>query len=588
MSAGLLLGCGKNDKPAPVKGPPAQNARQLQEAFNAAIWKNDKAEVDRLLQQGADVTGGGQLAPLRDAVWADKYDMAAHLISKGALRKENPAILCSILSTAAANGDAAMVKLLLENGANANGDDDRGERPLFWAAGASSKDAAEMLIARGADVNWKGKSGRTPLMQTSNWARSDVARLLISKGAKVNEMDSDGWTALDLCLWERMIRLRDFLEWDEPRLRISPESAVASLDAIDRGGQTDPALEKASQSYRCYARCRELVSLLRDSGAQVDVFSAAMLRDAEALAHLLREDPKRANAVGNESMAPLHLALLDSRSDPKPVMELLLAAGANPNAKNESGDTPLMMSIKFGRRDLVEALIAKGAKPDEKGSTGRTPLRLAASQGHVEIAELLISKGANVNALDDARDTPLIAAVAQGRLEIAELLISKGADVNAFDGARATALIAAVRKNRTDMAAMLISKGAQVDALDARGKTPLTLAAENDQKDMVELLKKHGGNATAELLVRAVQRGDRPTVDRLLVLGVDINGKGDTGRTPLTAALEAGQTEMAQYLMDRGADLNAPDAAGNTPLSAAIKSNKPDIVKLLKNAGAKE
>ena len=107
-----------------------------------------------------------------------------------------------------------------------------------------------------------------------------------------------------------------------------------------------------------------------------------------------------------------------------------LAAGADVNAKDEDGYTPLNFAAQQGHKEVVELLIAKGADVNAKGYYGRTPLQRAAWFGRKEIVGLLIAKGADVNAkIEGGRHkgiTPLDSAIRLRHPETADLLRKHG------------------------------------------------------------------------------------------------------------------------------------------------------------------
>ena len=102
-----------------------------------------------------------------------------------------------------------------------------------------------------------------------------------------------------------------------------------------------------------------------------------------------------------------------------------LAAGADVNAKDELGETPLSGAAYWGQKEVAELLIGKGADVNAKDGDGDTPLHEAALSGRKEIAELLIAKGADVNMKNDGDWTPLDWAI-DDYPELADLLRKHG------------------------------------------------------------------------------------------------------------------------------------------------------------------
>jgi len=109
-----------------------------------------------------------------------------------------------------------------------------------------------------------------------------------------------------------------------------------------------------------------------------------------------------------------------------------LDAGVDVNLKDEFGkQTPLHEAATYGHKEVAELLIAKGADVNAKDDDGVTPLFDAALLGHTAIAELLIEKGADVNAKDMGGKTALDKAIINDETKIADLLRKHGGKTGA-------------------------------------------------------------------------------------------------------------------------------------------------------------
>jgi ankyrin repeat protein len=248
------------------------------------------------------------------------------------------------LMQAAVYSDAAMVKLLLEHGADVNLASPSGATALMRAAGDFDK--AELLLARGAKVDAKSNLGRTPLLIAAAFPGNvKTVRLLLSRGAKANDQDQFG----DTCL----------------------------TSASKRGDA-------------------EMVKALIEAGAEVGAGAswfgrpplvwAAEEGNMETVACLLEH---------GASKVQQHLDMALSSAawrGPVAAVRLLIEHGANPNAPSPiAGYTPLMWAAYSENVDVetIRLLLEKGADPKAKGENGETPLSLASKHGRTAAVEML-------------------------------------------------------------------------------------------------------------------------------------------------------------------------------------------------------
>jgi ankyrin repeat protein len=159
-------------------------------------------------------------------------------------------------------------------------------------------------------------------------------------------------------------------------------------------------------------------------------------------------------------------------------------------------------SFPVAEPDLSHAVIAKdvarvkeiidaGADVNAKDALGRTPLHLAAFHGQTEIIDLLIAHGADVNARDLAAMSPLHAAVIAGKQGAAvQMLLDRNADLHAIDEKGQTALHLAAATGQPKLTTFLIERGADVHRTDFDGQIPVYYARKNHHPQTTAVLER--------------------------------------------------------------------------------------------------
>ena len=150
----------------------------------------------------------------------------------------------------------------------------------------------------------------------------------------------------------------------------------------------------------------------------------------------------------------------------------------------------------YGFKEIAELLIAEGADVDAKTTTGGTPLFNAAGNNK-EIVELLIANGADVNAqvVPGAHQFTVgdTALDFTGSSEIIDLLRKHGGMTGEEMRTGMTPLHAAARKGLKEVVELFIANGADVNVKDRVGETPLDFAINKNRTETADLLRKHGG-----------------------------------------------------------------------------------------------
>jgi len=485
------------------------------------------------------------------------------------------------LAEAAARGDRAAVRALIDQRVDVNAKGVDGTTALHQAVLADRLDITELLLAAAADAKGGDRYGVTPLYLACVNGNAAIVQRLLDAGADPNAVDPAGETAL-------MTAARTGV----------PAAMRVLLDRGARVDTRDPEFQQTALMIAVREDHAEAVALLISRGAAVD----AQTRTGPAPTFA---PPCKGTGCGSEGVGINRGGLPDR--------------GRRGEARG--GMTPLLYAARDGRPEAARLLVAGGADLERADANGIRPLLMAVLNDNLDVARLLIEKGANVNADDFWGRSPLWAAVEYRNLDMNNRDQDSPKD-NGVDRAPVLEFIRVLLKAGANVNARtrevppsrrwLYSLG-DVSWVDFTGQTPFLRAALSGDTAAMRLLLEHGADpnlptlaGTTPLMAAAgvnwvvaqtYTESPQGTIDAVklcLELGADVNATNSMGLTALLGAANRGANDVIRILVARGARLDVKDKEGRTPLrwaegvflAAVGAERKPETIALLEELTA--
>jgi ankyrin repeat protein len=364
---------------------------------------------------------------------------------------------------------------------------------------------------------------------------------------------------------------------------------------------------RGRKSFKRFADIAVATFLLAGMGIAMFLFAGQSQSPASLPRTLCAREQHEAEPIEAELVTAI-------RNGDMQVVRKLLENGADLNARDAEGNTPLILASFYASPQCVELLIDNGADVNSANKAGATALIRAAT--NFEKTRLLVDAGAKVRVRTALGNTPLILAARRaGNCGTVQLLLERGAKVTERSDAGVSPVLSAAASGDVETVRLLLDAGAKADdfpklsvprAADiaAGMRTPLMWAAYHNNVRMVRLFLEREADPNQSTyfgnpLSHACWRDSFETAEVLIAEGANVHARDAVADfTPLhwAAGTESPRPQLVKLLLAHGAD---PNAAGGesvgafglvpqTPRLIAEKRGRTAIVDALVAAGAKD
>ena len=498
------------------------------------------------------------------------------------------------LSLALSLGLHPVAQLLIDEGANINSTNSDGLTLLHEAIINKDEQSALFLLNYGSDSNVKTPSNETPLQLAVKNKLEQVVRELCSKGAELDTLDEDGtpllWTALE-SLDEDVASVLVQYNCDTNCWGPGPGNCWQTL--------LHKALDENNEDIACF--------LIR-SGCDVDSprkpspsgegdeeafdgqtpLHLACTWGLERVVQSLLEFGADVNAKDAEGKTPLQVAIINQ--NPNVIKLLLSHPSLDLNTRDKFGSTPFATAMSFKNNKAAKAILDREPTAAERhDGKGRNFLHVAIQKGDIESVLFLLSINVNIHSrvMDSNRMTPLHLAVESGSEMIVRNLLLAGANINDVTNDKRTALHFGAEKDHSSICSILLENGIDYNAVDSQLNNALHYACQKGNLATCKVLLSESqidaeavnlrGQNCLHLLAAYGKDASNASIFDLFISSMPeypVNKMDADGNTPLLLAYINGNWNLCRALVQAGSCLGQCNRQGINIFNSQVASNQ--------------
>ena len=448
--------------------------------------------------------------------------------------------------------------------------------PLLWASPSSSGEFIETLIDLGADVNAQRTDDKvTPMKLAAHCNNYMAVHLLLERGADANIEDVNGWTPMHAAAGEGFFIVAELLIGKESDVNVRNIEGRTPLSVAEYNKHKQ-LNGKADVSMVYKENSTERLFLVRGKDKGKAAWHYVLVKK-----HLLGLFLKRANG-GSLDVADFGDVLGSGRGkDPPEGTGDKILKDCAFMFKEIPGVTLLHVASKRNNEpDIIDLLVKSGANVNAQDAEGFTPLHMAAIHGNLEIVKKLVDLEAEVNIITTDGKTAAELARLNEELEIEEYLESKMASSQRtkekeVDSELADFLMEAYGLSTTYY---LTEQLKELNLRSGWGKDPPEGKGDKILKEYEE--EKPG---VTPLHIASGRINEPDIIDLLVMYGANVNAQDAEGFTPLHMAAIHGNLKIVKKLVDLEADVNIITTDGKNAAELAHLNEELEIEEYLKS-----